>query len=130
MATRPAKKPFTVKLTSHFLLRTKEYDRAVRPAAHAASVVLAATRPIPSKSIADSVLPGLKPYHPNQRIRPPTEAIVRSWGNIGPPPSRLNLRPSRGPRTIEPASATKPPMVCTTVDPAKSWKLVPIEGRK
>jgi hypothetical protein len=49
---------------------------------------------------------------------------------FGPPPSRLNLRPRRGPRTIAPASAMKPPMVCTTVDPAKSWKPVPREGRK
>ena len=51
--------------------------------------------------------------------------MVRSCGSIGPPPSRLNLRPRRGPSTIAPARATKPPMVCTTVEPAKSWKLVP-----
>src|ERR1700687_5597026 len=108
MATSPAQKPFTVKLTSHFLLRTKEYARAVRPAAHAARVVLAATLPTPSKSIAESVLPGLKPYQPNQRIRPPTAAIVKSWGSIGPPPSRLHLRPRRGPSTTAPARAVKP----------------------
>ena len=56
--------------------------------------------------------------------------MVRSCGSMGPPPSRLNLRPRRGPSTIAPASAMKPPMVWTTVDPAKSWKLVPSEGRK
>ena len=98
---------------------------AVRPAAQAASVVLAATRPMPWQSIADSVLPGLKPYQPNHRIRPPAAAIVRSCGSIGPPPSRLNLRPSRGPSTMAPASAMKPPIVCTTVEPAKSWKFMP-----
>src|ERR1700758_329154 len=103
---------------------------AVRPAAQAASVVLVETRPIPEKSIAESVEPGLNPYQPNHRINPPEAAIVRSCGSIGAPPSRLNLRPKRGPRTIEPASAMKPPIVCTTVEPAKSWKLCPSEGRK
>ena len=49
-----------------------------RPPAHAARVVLAATRPMPPKSIAESVLPGLNPYQPNQRITPPTAAIVMS----------------------------------------------------
>src|SRR3954454_19412407 len=102
----------------------------VSPAEHAAKVVLAATRPIPTKSIADSVLQGLKPCHPNQRIKPPFTAMVRSCGSIGPPPSRLNLRPKRGPRTMAPASAMNPPNVCTTVDPAKSWKLGPTQGRK
>src|SRR5215471_11267873 len=96
---------------------------AVKPAAQAARVVLVATRPIPTKSIADRVEPGLNPYQPNQRIKPPDAAIVKSCGSIGAPPSRLNLRPNRGPRTIDPARAMKPPIVCTTVDPAKSWKL-------
>ena len=86
-------------------------------------------RPIPAKSIAESVLPGLKPYQPNQRMKPPTVATVRSCGSIGAPPSRLNLRPSRGPSTIAPASATKPPMLWTTVEPAKSWKLIPSDAK-
>ena len=77
---------------------------------------------MPAASIADSVLPGLKPYQPNQRMTPPTAAIVMSWPGGRPPPSRLNLRPRRGPRAMAPASATKPPMVWTTVEPAKSWK--------
>src|SRR2546430_2416702 len=130
MATRPAKNPFVVKPASHFLEDLKAQNIAVKPAAHAASVVLVATLPMPSKSIAESVLPGLKPYQPNQRRRPPLAAIVRSWGIIGPPPSRLNFRPRRGPRTIAPAKAMKPPMVCTTVEPAKSWKPIPSEEKK
>ncbi len=51
----------------------------VRPPAQAASVVLAATRAMPWQSMAESVLPGLKPYQPNQRITPPTAAMVMSW---------------------------------------------------
>jgi len=54
--------------------------------------------------------------------------MVKSCGSIGAPPSRLNFRPNRGPSTMEPAKATNPPIVCTTVDPAKSWKPVPNEG--
>src|SRR5467141_4876879 len=105
MATRPAKNPFVVKPASHFLEDLKAQNMAVRPAAQAAKVVFVATRPMPTKSIAERVLPGLNPYQPNQRIRPPLTAIVRSCGNIGAPPSRLNVRPRRGPSTIEPASA-------------------------
>src|ERR1700722_16965087 len=102
----------------------------VNPAAHAASVVLVATRPMPEKSMAESVLPGLKPYQPNHRISPPLTAIVRSCGSIGAPPSPLDFRPSLGPRTMAPARAMNPPIVCTTVDPAKSWKPIPNDGKK
>src|SRR3979411_974401 len=105
MATRPAKNPFVVKPASHFLEDLKAQNMAVKPAAHAASVVLVATRPMPSKSMADKVLPGLNPYQPNHRSSPPVAAIVKSWGIIGPPPSRLNLRPRRGPSAMAPAKA-------------------------
>src|ERR1700693_1559738 len=130
MATRPARNPFVVKPASHFLLDLNAQNMAVKPAAQAARVVFAATRPTPSKSIAESVLPGLKPYQPNHRIRPPVTAMVKSCGSIGAPPPRLNLRPRRGPRTMEPANATHPPIVCTTVDPAKSWNDIPDEAKK
>src|SRR5439155_742347 len=100
MATRPAKNPFVVKPASHFLEDLKAQNMAVKPAAHAASVVLVATRPMPSKSIAESVLPGLNPYQPNHRIKPPEQAMVRSCGIMGPPPSRLKRRPRRGPSTM------------------------------
>ena len=99
-------------------------NSAVSPAEQAASVVLNATRPMPEASSADSVLPGLKPYQPNQRIRPPTAPRMMLCGGIGPPPSRLKTRPSRGPSAMAPASEIVPPMVCTTVEPAKSWKLL------
>ena len=49
--------------------------------------------------------------------------IVRFHGG---PPSRLNTRPSRGPSAIAPASEIAPPIVCTTVEPAKSWKIGPM----
>src|SRR5258708_20552586 len=129
MATSPARKPFVVKPASHFLLDIYAQNIAVNPAAQAANVVLAATRPMPSKSIAESVLPGLKPYQPNHRINPPLTAIVKSCGSMGAPPSRLNVRPSRGPSTMAPARATNPPMRSTPVDPPKSWKPIPNQGQ-
>src|ERR1700676_5628840 len=108
IATNPARKPLVVKPASHFLLDMYAQNIAVNPAAQAARVVLVATRPMPSKSIAERVLPGLNPYQPNQRIKPPEHAIVRSCGIIGPPPSRLKRRPRRGPRTTPPARRTNP----------------------
>src|SRR5207248_6370714 len=95
------------------------------PPAQAAIVVLAATRPMPEKSIADRVDPGLNPYQPNHRITPPMAPHVRSCGGVGPPPSFLNFLPSRGPRAMAPARAMKPPTVWTTVDPAKSRNTAP-----
>src|SRR3954469_17392278 len=120
MATRPPRKPLIDIPTSHFFERGYTKNTATSPAAQAARVVLAATRPMPTQSSADSVEPGLKPYQPNHRMTAPMAAMFRSWGGVGPPPSRLKTRPMRGPRVMAPARATKPPTVWTTVEPAKS----------
>src|SRR5258705_9456766 len=120
MATRPARKPFVVKPRSHLLVRANAMKSAVRPAEQAASVVLNETREMPWTSIAESVLPGLKPYQPNHRIRPPTAPRMMLCGSGGPPPSRAKTRPRRGPSAMAPASEMAPPIVWTTVDPAKS----------
>src|ERR1700742_3394324 len=117
-------------LVSPFFTRANITNSAASPPVQAASVVFIATRPTPAASIIDSVEHGLNPYQPNHKIKPPTTAIVKSCGNIGAPPSRLNLRPNRGPRQIAPAIATHPPIECTTVDPAKSWKFIPKLERK
>ena len=115
---------------SHFLMRKYMKNSAARPPVQAARVVLAEMRPMPPKSIADSDEPGLKPYQPNHRRNPPMTATVRSCGSMGPPPSRLNLRPILGPSMMPPARAIHPPIECTTVEPAKSWKFIPKFGRK
>src|SRR5262245_27761618 len=39
---------------------------------------------MPCMSSAESVLPGLKPYQPNHRIRPPTAPRMMLWGRGGP----------------------------------------------
>src|SRR5947209_12349376 len=100
MATRPPRKPFTDIPRSHFFDLGYTKTTATRPAEHAARVVLAATRPMPAKSMADSVEPGLKPYQPNHRMTPPRAPMVRSWAGMGPPPSPFHLRPRRGPRAM------------------------------
>src|ERR1700744_2264833 len=130
MATNPARKPFTIAAVSHFFTMKYIMNSAAIPPVHAASVVFIATRPTPEQSMIDSVEQGLNPYQPNHKIKPPTTAIVRSCGSIGPPPSRLNFRPNLGPKQIAPAMATQPPIEWTTVEPAKSWKYWPTPGRK
>src|SRR2546430_17723596 len=92
---------------------------AAMPPAQAASVVLVATRPMPSRSMADSVEPGLNPYHPNHRMTAPMEPMARSWGGMGPPPSRLKRRPRRGPRAEAPERAMEPPTAWATGGPAE-----------
>ena len=52
--------------------------------------------------------------------------IVRQHGSTA---VALEAAADAGPRTIAPASATMPPIVCTTVEPAKSWKPMPSEVR-
>src|SRR4051812_22381406 len=126
MATKPPRNPLTDIPRSHFLNLGYTMNTAERPAAAAARVVLVATRPMPPKSMADRVLPGLKPYQPNHRITAPMAAMFKSCPGMGPPPSLLNLRPRRGPRAMAPARARKPPTVWTTVDPAKSRKTAPL----
>src|SRR6478609_7500829 len=117
-------------VVSHFFVRKYIIIIAAIPPVHAANVVFVATRATPALSMIESVEAGLKPYQPNQRMRPPMTAMVRSCGGIGPPPSRLNLRPSLGPSMMAPAIATHPPIECTTVEPAKSWKFIPRPDRK
>ena len=62
------------------------------PPAQAASVVLAATQPAASEmSIPESVLAGLNPYHPNQRMTPPTAARVMLCAGMGAAAVALEL---------------------------------------
>ena len=66
--------------------------------------------------------PPLKPNQPSQRMKTPSVTTRMLEGGVGLTlPSRRNL-PSRGPTTSTPASAAQPPVLCTMVEPAKSWK--------
>ena len=62
----------------------------------------------------------LKPNQPKNRMIVPRMAIGMWWPGMAiGVPSFLNL-PMRGPITIAPASAEKPPTMWTTDEPAKS----------
>src|SRR3954467_9597113 len=78
------------------------------------------TRP----SVAARVDPALNPNQPNDRISVPSTTIgMLCPGMALAEPSLLNL-PIRGPRIKAPASAVTPPVMWTTLDPAKSmWPL-------
>ncbi len=87
-----------------------------------ASIVFTAIEPIRKLPLAEapSVLPGLKPNHPNARMKQPISTAEMSWPMMALlDPSRLNL-PMRGPMMSATASAVIPPTACTTPDPAKS----------
>ena len=75
-------------------------------------------------SEAASVLPALKPNQPKARISVPITTNEMLWAGMAlDEPSLLNL-PIRGPSIIAPASAAIPPVMCTTLEPAKSmWPL-------
>mmetsp|Transcript_52024 Transcript_52024/g.113192 ORF Transcript_52024/g.113192 Transcript_52024/m.113192 type:complete len:208 (-) Transcript_52024:639-1262(-) len=124
METRPAKMPLQKAPTSrHFgsttLARRKNTSK---PATQGESVVLTATMPARlavSASCMDPVLPGLKPYHPNQRQNVPktqkgtlcpSNSVERSGSH----------RPFRDPTMMAPRIAPMPPTKCTTPLPAKS----------
>ena len=85
-------------MVSHFFVRKHITKIAARPPVHAASVVFVATRPTPALSMIESVEQGLKPYQPNQRIRPPMTAMVRSCGSIGAAAVTLELATQPGPK--------------------------------
>ncbi len=71
-------------------------------------------------SAAERVEPALKPNQPNARTSVPTTESGRLWPGIAPMvPSARNL-PRRGPSTRVPASAVMPPVMWTTLEPAKS----------
>src|SRR5258708_20220919 len=100
MATRPARNPLMVKPKSNFPLVDPHHKPAiiaVKPPPQAASVVLVAIRPMPMASMAESELPGLKPYHPNHNTNPPTAAIGKLWAGGMPPPPPPKLPPTPPP---------------------------------
>src|SRR5688572_28228951 len=66
------------------------------------------------------VEPGLNPNQPSHNTRHPMNADVKLCGGIGFTLPSAPYLPSLGPSTSTPAKAAQPPMLCTTVEPAKS----------
>jgi hypothetical protein len=44
----------------------------------------------------------------SRQLQSTSAAMLRSWGGVGPPPSFLNLRPSRGPSEMGPMMRVHP----------------------
>src|SRR5262249_53435730 len=107
------------KLGSGFLKRAHIQHIEVKAPAAEARAVLTAMRAM-FGSEADRVLPALKPNQPKARMSVPSMYMgtLCAGSGLGVPSGR-NL-PIRGPRRVAPASAVKPPTMCTTVEPAKS----------
>lgn len=69
-----------------------------------------------------SVLPPLKPSQPKNSSSAPSIASGRLPAGITGGGPSAGKRPALGPMRITTSSATQPPTLCTTVDPAKSTK--------
>ena len=123
--TSPAIVPFSAANRSMRPSSERETSMAVMTPAAAARFVLTSTMLMDTASTAlarASWDPPLKPNQPNHRMKTPSVTTTVFEGGVGLAlPSRPNL-PSLGPTTSIPASAAHPPVLCTMVEPAKSWK--------
>mmetsp|Transcript_123334 Transcript_123334/g.349446 ORF Transcript_123334/g.349446 Transcript_123334/m.349446 type:complete len:213 (-) Transcript_123334:587-1225(-) len=129
METRPASTPLPKPPTSSFLGSNANLRRAktTSPATHGEIVVFTATSPAWCAEDAvcmARVLPGLKPYHPNQRMKVP-RTQNGMWCASNFPSSASSKRPARGPTMNAPQSAPNPPTMWTMPLPAKSWSAGP-----
>jgi hypothetical protein len=105
IAINPARAPLTLIDRSGFPNKRRVVMLEVTtPAAAARLVVTAiwAMRP-------GSDVPGLKPNHPSQRIKPPRVTMAMLWPGIGFIFPEESYFPIRGPRTMIPASPAQPP---------------------
>ncbi len=119
MATSAAMAPLAVMPMSGLPIIAQAVIMAASTPATAAMFV---TRAISAKlrSMALSVLPGLKPNQPSQRMTTPRSASGILWPGMGFGLPSLPYLPILGPRATAPTSAEVAPSRWTTVEPAKS----------
>mmetsp|Transcript_34905 Transcript_34905/g.25296 ORF Transcript_34905/g.25296 Transcript_34905/m.25296 type:complete len:202 (+) Transcript_34905:420-1025(+) len=122
MDTRPARMPLRPIDTSNTPSKILARRVAVMHDTEAAMVVVMATLPATMAAPPEiaSVEPQLNPYHPNHRMKTPSDwsVLLPSWSWAGEPSS--SKRPVRGPTTIAPTRPDMPPTMCTMPEPAKS----------
>ena len=75
-----------------------------------------------SSPVMETVEQPLNPNHPNHRMNTPRAASVRLCPGIAFTEPSLLYLPIRAPSINAPTNAQIPPTMCTTVEPAKSWK--------
>ena len=123
IATSPARAALKVMDTSGFPYRSQVKIIAAQVATAAAILVLNMTRD--ASSISASVLmatvePPLNPNQQNQRMNTPRAQAVMLCPGIARAFPSFPYFPMRGPKRAAPRQATRPPTMCTQVEPAKS----------
>ena len=125
IATRPAIAPFNPASRSIRPRMGRATIMAAMTPAPAARLVLASTLLMWTALAASpsaSTDPPLKPNQPSHRMNTPRVTAGTFEGGVDfTLPSARNL-PRLAPTTMAPASAAQPPVECTMVEPAKSWK--------
>ena len=125
MATKPAMAPLRPASRSIRPKMGRDTLIAASTPAAAARFVLARILLTATASIAPlnaSWDPPLKPNQPSHRMNTPSVTAGTLEGGVDlTVPSSRNL-PFLGPMMMAPASAAQPPVECTMVEPAKSWK--------
>ena len=123
--TKPARAPLRLEARPSRPKRGRATSTAATRPLAAARWVLAMTLLITTASPgvpSTSCEPPLNPNQPSHRISTPRVITSTLDGGVAfTLPSGRNF-PRRGPTTSSAARAAHPPVVCTTVPPAKSWK--------
>src|SRR5690606_18223013 len=116
--TRPARAWVSVRDASIRLDLIREYTALDTTPLCAESVVVV-TMSGSNTGSASNVLPPLNPNQPNQSSRTPSapNGILCPGMTLTLSPSYLPMRP---PRNLTATSAPRAPVICTTVEPAKS----------
>ena len=111
--------PFAVIATSGFPAFSQMVIMAVMAPAAPARVVVTAMPPM-APSAASSE-PGLNPYQPTSRMNVPSTAKGMLWPGIPRGLPCSSYLPIRAPSVAAPMRAATPPVMCTMLEPAKSW---------
>ena len=123
--TNPARAPLRLEARPNRPKSGRATITAASSPLAAARLVLAKTLLITTASTGvarANCEPPLNPNQPSHRIKTPRVTTSTLEGGVAfTLPSGRNL-PRRGPTTSRAASAADPPVTCTTVEPAKSWK--------
>ena len=123
IATNPAREPFKDIDTSGLPYFIHVNAIVTQVAIAAAKFVFTNTFParaMLSPSI-ETVEAPLKPNQQNHKIKHPNAPNVKECPGIAFGLPSLPYLPIRGPNIAAPTRAATPPVICTAVEPAKSW---------
>ena len=124
IATRPAKEAFRHIDTSGLPYRNQV--KIIQDTVATAGAIVVVTKMEPSCEILVAAAP-LNPYQPSHKINTPRAPIVKLCPGIAftlmlPSFLLFVYLPIRGPNSLAPTKADKPPTIWIAQEPAKSWK--------